>query len=85
MSGAVPLTFGQVNDWCDGRRVELYPTERDLIVALSNAYVSQLNKSDNPDELPPAALDDEGIPDYGYLGDMHISSRDKKKEEEAAK
>lgn len=84
MAGAAPLSWGQVNDWCIGNGLNLWPTERALIVRLSEAYVGQLNKSDDPRELPPIAIDEDGEIDYGILGQMHMSARDHAREEREA-
>lgn len=76
VSGAIPLSWGVINDWCTGNGLDLWPTERALIVKLSESYVEQLNKSDDPRELPPIAIMPDGDIDYGVLGQMHMAGRD---------
>lgn len=88
MAGPAPLSWGELNDWCLGNGVELYPTEKQTIIRLSEVYVSHLSKSEDPNELPPAAVDGEGENmeiDYGYLGQLHIGQRDNRRKREQEK
>lgn len=67
-NGAVPITMRRINDWCCGVGVDLYPTEKEMMVRMSEAYVSHLRKSEHPGELPPAAIiDNEGSVDQDYI------------------
>lgn len=67
-NGAAPIGMHRINAWCDGVGAYLYPTERELLIAMSEMYVSHMRKSERPDELPPAAIIDEhGNTDDEYM------------------
>lgn len=84
MAGAIPLSWGQVNDWCDGNKLDLWPNERSLIIRLSEAYVSKLSKSEHPQELSPMVYDDNGEVDSAKQGYVLMAGRKNRKENREA-
>lgn len=84
MAGPIPLSWGQVNDWCVGNGLDLWPTERALIVRLSEAYVSKLNKSDHPQELSPMVYNENGEVDSGKQGVVLMAARKSRKQKREA-
>lgn len=79
MAGPIPISHGCVNDWCNGVGVNLYPTEREIIVATSQSYVSWLNKGVNPGENSPMAYLSDGSIDHEYLGRVAMALRSTRK------
>lgn len=68
LNGAIPIKMGRINDWCAGVGVDLYPTEKEMLISMSEAYVSHLRKSEHPNEQAPAAvIDEDGNVDQDYI------------------
>jgi hypothetical protein len=53
--GAVPLSWGEINAWCDRTAVDLEPWEARLIRRLSAAYLAESHKADDENCPPPWA------------------------------
>jgi hypothetical protein len=51
--GLAELSYSDIKDWADIKRIDLQPWEADLLHTLSRRYVEQYNKSDKPDSLSP--------------------------------
>ena len=50
---AVPLTWGEIDAWCNRTAIDLEPWEGRLISRLSKAYLNQLHASEDERCPPP--------------------------------
>jgi len=51
--GMVPLSWREINAWCDGTRVDLAPWERRLIRKLSTEYLAESRRAESENCPPP--------------------------------
>lgn len=51
--GPAPLEFFHIDAWCNRVGIDLQPQESRMIRRLSREYVSESQKAEKPDRLPP--------------------------------
>lgn len=51
--GMVPLSWREINAWCDRTRVELSPWEARLIRRLSTEYLAESRRAESENAPPP--------------------------------